>query len=599
MRSLQFRVLYREFLFRMVDREVLSAHAQGDANKLLGRFAAMLVIISLPFAAMPLGIGNAGTPHEAVLVAAWSTEHALIATTMLVVGLFAVLSWDSTFPDRRDVLVLAPLPIRANTIFLAKGASLAVALSVTVATFNAAPAFSLPFVLAPPSANLFGMIFSFGLWRAVIAYWLTMLAAGAFIFCCALIVQGMAAQLPRRIFLRLSSFLQIAVFCLIVAVYFLQPSMAVPTALLGGSNERLLAWLPSYWFLGLFQQLNGSFYGPSHSVLAALATRAWLSLGIGSVGACLAFFLSYIRTLRKIVEEPDIVPGSGRLGRLPRFGGSLQTAVVHFSVRTLFRSRTHRVIVSFYAGIGFAILILFLKTPVAQRLSQASAGAWHQPGLPLLASSFLMPCFWTLGVRVVFAMPLQLRANWIFRITELRGPTEYLTAARRALWTLALLPVWTLSAVVFLCLWPWRPAIGHLAVLGLIGMTLIEFCLHDFRKIPFTCSFLPGKSNLHMTFVLCILLLLNLTYWCAEFERRALSDPLRYAWMVGGLCIVGFCARWRTQAEVNSREGGLKFEEELIPVIGGLGLHRDGVLHIDRPAKNVDTTGSRRIAPNG
>jgi hypothetical protein len=152
---------------------------------------------------------------------------------------------------------------------------------------------------------------------------------------------------------------------------------------------------------------------------------------------------------------------------------------------------------------------------------------------------------------------------------------------------------------VFLCLWPWRPAIGHLAVLGLIGMTLIEFCLHDFRKIPFTCSFLPGKSNLHMTFVLCILLLLNLTYWCAEFERRALSDPLRYAWMVGGLCIVGFCARWRTQAEVNSREGGLKFEEELIPVIGGLGLHRDGVLHIDRPAKNVDTTGSRRIAPNG
>ena len=27
-------------------------------------------------------------------------EHFLIATTMLVAGLFAVLSWDSTFPDR-------------------------------------------------------------------------------------------------------------------------------------------------------------------------------------------------------------------------------------------------------------------------------------------------------------------------------------------------------------------------------------------------------------------------------------------------------------------------------------------------------------------
>ncbi len=45
--KLQFRVLYREFLFRVVDLEVLSAHAQGDANKLLGQFAALLIFISV------------------------------------------------------------------------------------------------------------------------------------------------------------------------------------------------------------------------------------------------------------------------------------------------------------------------------------------------------------------------------------------------------------------------------------------------------------------------------------------------------------------------------------------------------------------------
>ena len=55
---------------------------------------------------------------------------------MLVVGLFAVLSWDSTFPDRRDVLVLAPLPIRARTLFLAKVAASGAALSITVAALN-------------------------------------------------------------------------------------------------------------------------------------------------------------------------------------------------------------------------------------------------------------------------------------------------------------------------------------------------------------------------------------------------------------------------------------------------------------------------------
>ncbi len=114
--KLQFQVLYRQFLFRMVDLELLSAHAQGDTNKLLGQFASLLIFISvgLAFAHWPL---DGRMPPSRAVEFAWSGEHFLIATTMLVVGLFAVLSWDSTFPDRRDVLVLAPLPVRARTMF--------------------------------------------------------------------------------------------------------------------------------------------------------------------------------------------------------------------------------------------------------------------------------------------------------------------------------------------------------------------------------------------------------------------------------------------------------------------------------------------------
>ena len=60
-------------------------------------------------------------------------------TTMLTVGLFAVLSWDSLFPDRRDVLVLSPLPVRARTIFLAKVAAVGTALGLTVVALNIFP----------------------------------------------------------------------------------------------------------------------------------------------------------------------------------------------------------------------------------------------------------------------------------------------------------------------------------------------------------------------------------------------------------------------------------------------------------------------------
>ncbi len=67
---------------------------------------------------------------------------------MLVVGLFAVLSWDSTFPDRRDVLVLAPLPVRARTLFLAKVAAVATALGLTVLALHWLAGLAWPLALA-------------------------------------------------------------------------------------------------------------------------------------------------------------------------------------------------------------------------------------------------------------------------------------------------------------------------------------------------------------------------------------------------------------------------------------------------------------------
>src|SRR5882757_3295032 len=119
MTKLQFQVLYRQFLFRMVDLELLSVHAQGDASRLFGQFGSLLVFIGVwGFAGTALAFVEGRKPRAEILISAWGAEHAVIATTMLVVGLFAVLSWDSTFLDRRDVMVLAPLPIRTSTLFL-------------------------------------------------------------------------------------------------------------------------------------------------------------------------------------------------------------------------------------------------------------------------------------------------------------------------------------------------------------------------------------------------------------------------------------------------------------------------------------------------
>ena len=570
MTRLQFRVLYRQFLFRVVDLELLSSHAEGDASKLLGQFAALLIFFGMYFSLSILGLGNGRMPRAALLVGSWGMEHILIATTMLVVGLFAVLSWDSTFPDRRDVYVLAPLPVRASALFLAKVAASATVLTLTVVALNGLASLAWPLALAPPSDGLLDLVLTPALYRTFAAYWIAVISAGGFIFGCVLCLQGFAEQLlPRRQFLRASAVLQIAAFGLLVSVYFLQPSLATPEALSAAENQRRLEWLPSYWFLGLFQQLNGSM----RPTLVPLARRAWIGVAVVGCGTAIAYLLSYFRTLRKIVEEPDIVPGSGRGSWLPRFGSSLETAVVQFSVRTLLRSRQHRLTLSCYLGIGFAITILFLKNPAARR----------QVSDALMASSIVMISAWIVGTRIVFSMPLKLRANWIFRIMPLRGAGECLAARRRALISIAQAPVWVGSAALFLWLWPWKPAAWHLAILGLLSAILVELCLYGAQKIPFACSWLPGRSNFHLTFWLCIELLMTLISKGVEFERRAIGDSRMGVLTLLGLGIAAVLVRWRTAAQATSDQAELVFEDAPSPAILDLGLHRDGALTIEPP----------------
>src|SRR5437899_11278492 len=124
-----FRILYRECLFRVVDRELLSTYASGDAHQLFTQIAAVLVFFSVSIS-IPALDRNAELSAPLRLFFSWRFEHFLIATTMLAVGLFAILSWGSMFPDHRDVLVLAPLPVRARTILLAKIAAIMTALGL-------------------------------------------------------------------------------------------------------------------------------------------------------------------------------------------------------------------------------------------------------------------------------------------------------------------------------------------------------------------------------------------------------------------------------------------------------------------------------------
>jgi hypothetical protein len=239
---------------------------------------------------MALFFNPASIPPPQRLIAIWNKEHSLISMTMVAVGLLAVLSWDSMFPDRRDVMLLAPLPVRPRTLFLAKLAALAVAAGLTIAALNGLPGLAWSFRFVPEDVARGDAARSFG------AYWLTVIAADAFVFGSVLTAQGLAAQLPRRIFLLLSSRLQLAAFALFLGTFMLEPSAVTPRSLADPHHQHLLMRLPSYWFWGLLHALNGSL----RPAMEPLVQPALAGIAIAGAGAATPFLLSYFRTRRRI-----------------------------------------------------------------------------------------------------------------------------------------------------------------------------------------------------------------------------------------------------------------------------------------------------------
>jgi hypothetical protein len=405
--------------------------------------------------------------------------------------------------------------------------------------------------------------------RVFAVWWITMLMSGAFIYCCALGAQGLAAQLlPRRIFLRVSSWMQLAAFGILVGTYFLEPKILMPDVVAASYGSPYVAWSPSYWFLGLFEQLNGS------PVLADLARHGWFAIAIAFGATASAYTLAYLRTMRRTVEEPDIAPGAHGMRWLPRFGGGFVTAVGQFGFRTILRSRQHRLMLAFYLGVGFAIAIFF------QRMDEAEDALGSAVSPAVLMSTIVIMILCVLGIRVVFSLPLDLRANWIFRITPIAAGPGCMIARRRALYALSVVPVSSCAAVLLFSVWPWQTAAKHLVVLVLLGTAVAELCLRGTQKLPFTCSYLPGKSNFNVTMVVSILVVLPILAKAAQLERDSFDNAAGYATAVGALAAVAIGARWSATKLARSPEGEIQFEEAAEPAVFALDLHRDGVTPI-------------------
>jgi hypothetical protein len=131
--------------------------------------------------------------------------------------------------------------------------------------------------------------------------------------------------------------------------------------------------------------------------------------------------------------------------------------------------------------------------------------------------------------------------------------------------------------MLFFAIWPVRFAGQHVAMMAVVGILTVELALHGFRKIPFACSYLPGKAKIHTrlgTVGIAFLLIANLG---VQIEFWAMHKSVRFA-VLFTILLAATVAAWRRTAEFSrSPANQLQFEDLPPAEVTALDLRSDGM----------------------
>ncbi|MGA3323557.1 MAG: hypothetical protein ABSF45_03735 [Terriglobia bacterium] len=496
-----------------------------------------------------------------------------VCVAMMVVGLVTILEWDSLFLDRLDFLTLVPLPLSVRRIFAAKVSALLLFLASITIAVGGAGTFLYPLVAATGRHVTF-----LSLCRRVLVHGLSVTAACVFIFLLIIAVRGLLATLlSRRWAERISPYLQGALIAGFLVVSLLMPQVVWNIHSLLPTGSALIQGLPPVWFLGLYRAMLGY----SNPVYSLLAHRALM--GLGSVGgiATLTYLASYRRYLRNALDvapapasEPwALTRGLRRIAGRAFLGSPLERASFAFVFDTLRGSRKHRLLLSAYTGVGAALVLESLAALLARGSSPSDRMAILL-SVPLLLSSFVLS-----GLRIVFEVPAEIDASWVFQLTENRTHPKLTSGIRKAMAVAGFVPILTLLVPVFaLRLSPWQTAAAFLLDC-LLALLLVEAMLWEYQKIPFTCSFHAAQSRSIIVWGVCWAAFTSFAYGLAKGEGWILRHPVP---LVVFLVILVAGLGWmriRNQQFLN--EGRLfVFSEEREPAVLTLDLSHSA-LHPD------------------
>ena len=557
--------LVRHFLARFFDTEMGSN--PGDWHKVaIGIFASLVSLGIIGFqvylARFRLLQDAANSTPQLYRATVREDLIGALAIAMAITAVLTLLQWQSLFPSLRDYLALAGFPVGARQIFLAKFAALVLLFA----------AFAL--ALSVPLALFFAEVIS-GHWQEnpsgiviTAANFAAMAGGCTFVFFTLLACQGVLLNLvPGRWFMRVSLFVQAALFIATVG--------ALP---LVGRQPAHAAWWPPFWFVKLWEAIVK---GPASSARPAL-----LAIVLPALVAILSYLLSYHRYRKLLLEAPPAHAGghwSGLGSRLLELwiSNPREQAAFAFTWKTLARSRIHRLLLLAYAGLalGWVIKAALDAPPV----SLHDEGMY---GLMAVASPLGLAVLMILALRFLFTLPVALQANWMFQTADQEGRAAWLAAVQRFVIACGIAPVYLASLPASIAILGWLRALAVTALGALVALLCFERLFRDWCKLPFTCSYLPGKQPVAL---MLFRYSVAMVYFAAVPPLLLTASGELAAFLALFTALLLFWRRWRAKRLAQWADAALRWEEAPEADLQAL--------HLGPVEQDVDVTSTPQRAP--
>jgi hypothetical protein len=514
------RVLARAFFGRFFESDVMPAVPQVQ-----------LVIWSLAglgapgfMLALELGRGyiHAWNASRASLFDSIMRDQLLYVTySMMALGFIALMIWEGVFPDRRDVRILGVLPLPTRTHVAGRLA----ALGAFAALFSVG--------INLPSAAAYGLVLfvyeaAAGPLRIIAAHLIATALAGLFAFFLVILAQGVLLNMFGRTMARRLALVLQSVFVVVVlqALIFVPFIGSVVGAAFRSDQPSIAALLPPAWFLALYDVLAGTRRSLHGTVALAAVGATFAVVVIGTV----LIASSYRRLVRLALETPD-GGGDGRTSLFRLFGrfsralavvlrtGPVQRAVAGFTLRSLGRSRTHLMLLATYVGVAAALVVsTFIRLLASER-------AFETPTVALLSMPLVFYFFTLVGMRALFGIPIAIKANWVFRLHAPEDRRHAAVAGARLALLLAIVaPIAVAAGFLGISLWGIGPGAIHFGVTAALGMLLVDVLLVGLRKIPFACTYYPGRSRAPTLWPFFVMAFVVYAYVLADAEHAAMTS---------------------------------------------------------------------------